>query len=126
MSAVALISNEEHDSEILQYGAITGDTTAPVVSNVTPAAGSTLAPGASVQFDVTDDGSFRKLLVTVAHGGLNEVVYEDSTFRGGYSERSTATVISGGYRFVIYRFDGWKGPPTVRVHAVDTGGNEST
>ena len=126
--ATDLISNEELDSEIFQYGApvIGADSTAPVVSNVTPAAGSTLAPGDPVQFDVTDDGTLLKLLVTAAHGGLNEVVYEESTFRAGYSERSTVAAITDGYRFVLRRFDGWRGAPVFRVHAVDTAGNEST
>lgn len=125
MPVVALVSTEEHDSEILQYGAIVFDSTAPVVSGVVPTAGTSLARGDYVQFDVTDAGTFRKLLITVAHGGLNEVVYEESTFRAGYSERSTATVISNGYRFVLYRFEGWRGAPVFRVHAVDTSGNES-
>lgn len=129
MPVVALVSNEEHDSEILQYGAIAYDSTAPTVSGVSPTAGTSVAPGDAIQFDVTDTGSggtFRKLLITAAHGGLNEVVYEESAFRAGYSERSTVASITDGYRFVLRRFEGWRGAPVIRVHAVDTSGNEST
>lgn len=113
--------------EVGAYGAPSVlDSTAPTVTNVTPANGSSLGAGDSVQFDVTDDGTFRKLIITAAHGGLREVVYEESAFCAGYSERSTVAAITGGYRFVLRRFDGWRSAPTIRVHAVDTAGNEST
>ncbi len=111
----------------------TPDATAPVVSNVTPAAGSTLSRiSGTVGFDVTDPaGNLEHVLVLAYYPGLAtfEVVWFEPTsgsIGAGFGPQySGARVgITNGFRFSnVIRRGGWVSPPTFVPIAFDTAGN---
>ena len=108
----------------------TVDSTAPVVSNVTPAAGTLLSTTSTVQFDVTDDsGSFRELLVVASFGDGSlapELVHDGTNFLGPYRAGSTRVAITNGWRYALVRGGGWPGAVTVTPYAIDPSGNINT
>ena len=103
------------------------DATAPVVSNVTPASGSTIAADDSVQFDVTDAGGFHSLMVYVRFPDSEqyEVIHDGTQFVPRYQRDSSRTSISGGYRYAVSRFGGWPSAPQIKIQAIDSSGNAS-
>jgi hypothetical protein len=103
------------------------DATAPVVSNVTPASGSTIAADDSVQFDVTDAGGFHSLMVYVRFPDSEqyEVIHDGTQFVPRHQRDSSRTSISGGYRYVVSRFGGWPSAPQIKIQAIDSSGNAS-
>ena len=105
-----------------------GDSTAPVVSNVTPATGGALAALDEWGCDVTDADS-GVAGVTIFRGGEGarriEVIYETSIGAArGYTV--VVTSITDGYRYRVRAEDGWPRVTTVYVKAVDASGNEAT
>jgi hypothetical protein len=110
-----------------KYAAVGGgDTTPPVVAAVSPAPGATIASSTALVVDVTDGGGFRRIFVNVSFPakGLDEVVHDGDAFSPLYARASTRETISGGYRFTLIRLAGWPASPTLKVHAIDTAGNE--
>jgi hypothetical protein len=108
--------------------AVEPDTTKPVVSNFSPAAGSTITKATKVSFDVTDNaGVFRRIIVIFSFAGVSvvEIVHDGQTFRGPYTNGSTRTPISTGYHYTLGRIGGWPGSPTIEVYAIDVSGNEA-
>lgn len=104
------------------------DVTPPTLANQLPAPGTLIDERTPLQFDVTDAGGLRRVIVTMrdALDGVEEVVHDGDLFRGLFLGSSTRTVISGGWRYRVLRQGGWKSSPTMRVYALDTSGNEST
>lgn len=103
------------------------DTTAPVVSGVSPAPGSILPATDPVSFDITDDsGAFRRIVVmlTLGESGITEVVHDGTSFRGLYQLSSLRTPIINGFHFDIYRTGGWTSTPTLQIVGIDRSGNE--
>jgi hypothetical protein len=108
--------------------AVEPDTTKPVVSNFSPASGSTITKATKVSFDVTDDaGVFRRIIIVFSFAGVSivEIVHDGQTFRGPYTNGSVRTPIDSGYHYVLGRIGGWPGSPTIEVYAIDTSGNEA-
>jgi hypothetical protein len=103
------------------------DTYPPVVSNVSPAAGTALARTDAVFFDVTDDsGVFRRIIVTATFtDGVAEVVHDGDGFAARYGSTSTRTPITNGFRYRVRRTGGWPYGPTIRAYAIDPAGNEN-
>lgn len=101
------------------------ETTPPVVSNLTPAPGTTILSTQAVSLDVTDDsGAFRRVIVTASFpSGASEVVHDGDGFAGYYAG-SSRTLIAGGLRYTITRLGGWPGAPTIKVIAIDPTGTE--
>jgi hypothetical protein len=133
-----LVTGRERDGDYLDTSAFSGtlfreaaptiDTTKPVVSNFSPASGSTITKATKVSFDVTDDtGVFRRVMVVASFAGISvaELVHDGQTFRGPYTNGSTRTPIDLGYHYVLGRIGGWPGSPTIEVYAIDTLGNEA-
>jgi len=105
----------------------TVDAEGPVVSNITPAAGSALAATTALGFDVTDDsGLFRRITVSLSFGSgrPDETVYDSRGFRPYYSAGSTVTSIEGGLRFSVKRTGGWPAAPSIYIDPIDLSGNE--
>jgi len=103
------------------------DAEGPVVSNITPAAGSALAATTALGFDVTDDsGLFRRITVALSFGSgrPDETVYDSRGFRPYYSAGSTVTSIEGGLRFSVKRTGGWPAAPSIYIDPIDLSGNE--
>lgn len=103
------------------------DPTAPVVSNLVPAPGTSIYPGTALQLDVTDNqGLFRRIILTAQFpNGANEVVFDGATFAANYGT-STVTNITNGKRFFVRRAGGWPASPTLSAFAIDQAGNEGT
>jgi hypothetical protein len=110
------------------------DTTAPVISAVSPTDGSAISRTQAWSFRVTDNVAFRRTVVVVTltdTGGTErgrEVIYDGTEFAALYSAGSTKTTISAGtvFDFSIVRAGGWPFAPTFDVFAIDTSGNEGT
>jgi len=102
-----------------------GDTTAPVIANVSPADGAAITRQSTCSFDVTDETGLTTILVLAEFSdtGAYEVVHDGANFSQRY-RASTKVSISGGFTFTVTREGGWPASPTIRVQAVDTGGNE--
>jgi len=106
------------------------DTTAPVVTVVSPAAGSTIDYDDTLTIDVTDETSLLEVILMAKYASSSidratEVIWDGSAFMFPF-ENSTRTVITNGHRYAINRTRGWQSSPTVDVRAIDTGGNEAT
>jgi len=104
------------------------DADPPVVSNVTPATGGTLAALDEWGCDVTDTDSGVSG-VTIFRGGDGarriEVIYETSIGAcRGYTV--VVTTITDGYRYRVRAEDGWPRGAVLYVKATDGAGNEAT
>jgi hypothetical protein len=102
------------------------DVTTPELSNLSPAADSTIARSTAVEFDVTDDADLSLVIVGVLYSatGEYEVAHDGDAFAPRYVAKSTRTNISGGYHFKLIRTGGWPSAPTFRVRARDASNNE--
>jgi hypothetical protein len=90
---------------------------APVVSFVTPSGD---VPSADpITVDVTDDGSLSNIIIFADYSGLQEIIYDGTTFGTNYNAASTATPISGGTRFTMRHDTGWYQDLSIRVIALD-------
>lgn len=104
------------------------DTTAPVISNWSPALGTVIGEMQPISFDVADDsGELRRVIVhAVFADGVAEVVHDGSEWRGYYRTDSNQRVlITKGYRYTVLRHGGWPSSPTFNVFAIDSSGNEA-
>ncbi len=102
----------------------TGDLTPPVVTVVSPTAGSSISSTQAVVFDVTDNrGTVALNLIYVTTGGNNEVVFDD-VFLSPYTS-SARVAITNGFRYTVRRVPGWPSSPTFTVKPVDEAGNVS-
>lgn len=123
--------NQYTDTEIYTVSpdpTVLPDSTAPVVSNYSPAPGATINPGDSITFDVTDNsGSFARIMVVAWYRdtGVQEVIHDGDGFTGYFTSTSSRVIISGGYRYTVARFGGWEHSPTIRVFPIDAAGNEA-
>ena len=117
------------ERQVLESTGGGGGGATPVVSNVTPAAGSPITAFTAISLDVTvSPGSFRlaELHVEFAGSKVFEVAHDGSDFgpmyRGSSNRRST---ISHGYRYTLLRDGGWPSSPTMTPIAIDTTGTEN-
>jgi len=103
-----------------------GDTVPPTIGNFAPTPGTPLQRNTAVSFDVLDLSGLLRVEVSVTLGGDRFVVHDGDTFVGQYVNLSTRSPIVDGFRFNVRHNGGWIEPPTFRVHAVDTSGNEAS
>lgn len=76
--------------------------------------------------EVTDETGLALITIAVELRGLArppEVAFDGVAFSSQYSPGSAVEAIEDGFRFTLYRADGWIASPSFRVLAVDTGGN---
>lgn len=109
------------------FTAPTPDSTAPVVSNISPAANTQLG-SAAVQFDVTDNlDLLRRVFVWIDATGLptTELAHNGTSFAKNYAAGSARTSIANGYHYSLVRVGGFPSFPTISVDASDTTGNEA-
>ncbi len=104
-----------------------GGTNPPIVSNVVPAVGTTLQPGTSVSFDVTDsDSAIRKVAIWVGYPNISdrEMVFDGVAFMPHFSG-SLRTSIANGFHYILRRGGGWLDIGiSINVLAIDVTGNE--
>lgn len=102
----------------------------PVISALSPPAGTDIEPDQVVSFEVTDDvGSFARIFVVAKDldSGIAEVVHDGDAFNGFFVEQSTRVLIAGGIRYELLRRDGWTGTRLeISAFAIDEDGNEGT
>lgn len=107
------------------------DSTPPQITNLTPAAGSSLDANEPITLDVTDETGFGRVAILASFsdgigGEIVEVVHDGDAFRGNYlGVINLRTNITDGFRFTILRDGGWTAAPTFEFLAVDAGGNEA-
>ena len=106
-----------------------GDGSAPVISNVTPAAGTQLATQSTpIQFDVTDITPGLQLVavsVKFANRRDTQLVYDGTKFLYPFDAAgSQTTAITNGLRFVVAPRGRWIGDiEELFVYAIDSAGN---
>lgn len=109
---------------------ITKNVVPPVVSSVSPTAGSSISRTQAITFNVTDlSPGLGRVVVLAYHGSLFfEVVHDGTSFKTPYSASSTRTAITDGFAFsIVHNVPGWPNAAlTLRIIAVDGDGNEST
>lgn len=105
----------------------TADTTDPTVTLISPAEGTTLLPSTTVVVDVTDNSSFRRVLLAIQFGGTGapELAHDGDGFTTPY-RGSTREVISGGWRYTLARNGGWPAALRLDVYAIDAAGREAS
>ncbi len=104
----------------------TASHSAPTVTLITPAQGA-IGNTDTITFDVTDVDGFAALIVTADFDaiGLSEVIHDGTEFKAQYATRSTRTVITNGFRYVVLRRNNWPSNPTIVIFPVDVLGSVS-
>lgn len=107
----------------LEIGAA-ADETAPVITNLSPAAGADIRSTTVITFDVTDETALMIVAILASFpDGSCEVVHDGDTFRGNYvGSANVRTEIAYGYTFAVRRDGGWTQSPTFEYLVLD-GGN---
>jgi hypothetical protein len=101
------------------------DTTPPDVFDFQPAPGTRIGRSQPISFSVTDgSGSFALIFISAAYPGVEEVVFDGTSFRAPYNGSPSPAAIAGGYRFTVTRAGGWPARPTIRTIPVDAAGNK--
>lgn len=136
LAHVRLYDHALTEAEIIDLAAPdpTPDDTAPVISNVSPAAGSTITRQQTWSCRVTDDVGFRRIMLWVlftdSQGNERgrEVVWDGTEFAAAYRTLSSRTEVTAGtvYDFSLRRNGGWPWHPEIYAAAIDTSGNEGT
>jgi hypothetical protein len=131
--------------EYIEDNLVTGssappDTTAPVITIVSPTPGANpgdpggfpadwlSARNTPIVLQITDlaPGLQYVALVATLPGGVEEVVYRRGAFRGHYLAFSTVTSIANGLQFSVRHDQGWPpGSVTFAVDSLDAAGNLS-
>jgi len=118
------------------YGACTAVFGLPVVSgttpgvptvSATPSSGSTIDGAQALQFDLTDSVglSYQTIFARFPYEPTRpcEVIYSEGLgFCSPYSDLSSRSSISGGYRFTVRRMGGWPSDPTIYVDGANSTG----
>lgn len=101
------------------------DSTPPTITNFSPAAGTGIASGQVLQFDITDESGIAAVVLLASFPSGNvEIIHDNDGFRGSYVGGSNGrTAIVGGYRYTVLRVGGWLEAPTIEFIPVDTSGN---
>lgn len=103
-----------------------GEGGVPIISNISPASGSSIVADQPVSFDVTEADGIAFVFVYVQEGATAEpcLVYDGSAFVGRFIEDSTVTVIgSTGFSFSLVPTGGWASARVeITVKAVGSGG----
>lgn len=102
--------------------------TPPTITNFVPAVGSQITRLQQLQFDVTDDGPLRRVILEVRYpeNGIQEVIHDGVGFGLKYQGGSnTRTQIAGGFRYTMLRDGGWPENPTITPFAIDISGSEN-
>lgn len=94
----------------------------PVVTAISPAPGTALAPTTAVSLNVTSpvNTPFTAILIRAQYPniGVDELVYDGTKFTANYS--GTKTAITNGFSFTgMLRTGGWPSSPTFQVFAID-------
>ena len=109
------------------------DTTAPTVTLISPADGTTVAADASMMINVTDETGLAKFVVwaeynsEVAYPRATELVWDGDEFVFPFNLYSSSVTLddSIGTQLSIKRTGGWKSSPTIEVIAIDSSGNDA-
>lgn len=100
---------------------------APIISNVSPTPGTTIAATQAIGCDVTDaDGATeirRIILAMKLPNGTKEIVHDGDSFCAPYT--GTRTSITNGYRYSFTRSTRWPSVIELFPYAIDKQGSEA-
>lgn len=103
------------------------DTTAPSITNITPAAGTALSRETLITFDITDNGALGLCMVVAEYPkGPIELVHNGTKYMPGYIGTLELSPVR---RYSFRRAGGWtqwKGAPKISIYATDRKGNEAS
>lgn len=109
-------------------GASGGDTTAPVITLVSPLTG-VLASGGQVAVEATDETAFGEIFIFAENEriGLYEVIFDGLAFAPRYAPApSSESLITNGLQWTFTRAGGWPdGELAITVEAIDAAGNKT-
>jgi len=114
-------ANSDVDGYAIGLGTI-ADTTSPVVTLISPVAGTAVLSTDAVTIRVTDETSLSRVIISVQQGTNRELAHDETGYVGMYAS-STKAAVSGGFDFVVRRTGGWTYPPTIYVSPNDASGN---
>lgn len=107
------------------------DTTAPVIATPSPAPGA-IGTTQALTVNVTDDMGLSRVIISVDYStpDRHEKAFDGKDavagYDGEYDANSTVTAIAGGYAYALRPDGGWRGAFTLRITAIDQGGNVQT
>lgn len=128
--AVGLVAGTNRTDIRDMFAGAVADTTAPVISAFTPAAGAISATQA-ITVSATDSATLARVIVSVDYSSpdRHELAFNGlasaAGYDGDYDAASTVTPIAGGHTYSIVPDAGWRGAFTLRVTAIDAGGNQT-
>lgn len=100
----------------------------PVLANISPAASTLIPSDTYVAFQITSSPSLQRTMVFAHYpgAGIQEVVYDGTSFTERYAPLSTRTAISGGFQFTILRTPIWPDSPEISIYAINSSAEETT
>ena len=102
------------------------DTTAPTITNISPALLSDLSANTYLSFDLQDNATLRRVVIMAKFpDGSSVAIHDGDSFYPRFSG-SSRTAIAGGFHFTVLPNGGWSQAPTLRIIAYDSAGNELT
>lgn len=115
-----------YDGDLIAVSGSSGSVVAPVVGNFSPALATPIQVTDALSLDVTiaDGTAFANISISVLFSGLGleEEIYDGSTFSDLYIGSSSKAAITNGFRFILNRRGGWPTNPKVKVRAVSMTG----
>lgn len=97
----------------------------PIVTDWSPAVGSTIQRDASISFSVLSESELATVVVWVRFDQLHRaaLAFDGSVFRDLFA--GSVEEIEGGRRYTVRRTSGWPSPPVIVVHATNCNGEET-
>ena len=101
------------------------DVVAPTVGNYNPVNAAIIAPGDSIEVDITDSNSgLNRAIIRAQYADREEMIYDGTGFVAPYTGSTAA--IADGLRFSLQRIGDWAASPlNIDVTAIDNEGNVS-
>jgi hypothetical protein len=112
----------------IEGGGAPADTTAPIITNLSPPASTQINTNDTISFDIIDPdsgGLFTGVVVFVSYpDGSTEIIHDGDTFRGSFTASpNNRTSIANGFNYAVRPAGGWQQTPTIEYVAIDQGGN---
>lgn len=102
--------------------------TIPQITDFSPAVGAQITADTILTFDVSNvDSVFRRIIIhaLLPQSGIMEIVYDSDGWGTYYGTSSKVEITDRHFRFGIRRTGGWISPPTLKIFAISTLGEEN-
>jgi hypothetical protein len=121
-----LASHSTYNLTVTDPPSEAGDVTAPVISNVSPTAGSQIYKHTAISFDVADETELGFVEVQCEQANIREVVHDGLAFLYPYVASTRTGDSVAGYSYTVRRSGGWISAPTFYCKAFDGSPNEAS